>query len=70
MASHTPPPDPAARLFILVFAVLLLYYLLIRIPLFPDELLGLSFKKLAKLFAGFSFVIGGWWVYRKHRRTP
>ncbi len=51
------------QLFALVIALFIFYMLLTRLPVFPEEVAGLSFRKVVKISIGLIFTLGGILIY-------
>lgn len=46
---------PTQQLFIITFSILFLYYFMTKLPIFPEEVLGMSLQKFLKIICGFLF---------------
>ena len=60
---------PVKQLFLLVFSLMVVYQILTRIPIFPEEVYGFGFQKLIKIFIGLLFAIGSLLIYTRHKKA-
>ncbi|MFP4094905.1 MAG: hypothetical protein ACLFUB_10490 [Cyclobacteriaceae bacterium] len=60
---------PVKQLFVLVFALMIFYQLITRLPFMPEELLGLGFEKLVKIFVGLLFCAGSLLIYTRNKKS-
>ncbi|MDN5211153.1 hypothetical protein QQ020_03800 [Fulvivirgaceae bacterium BMA12] len=53
------------KLFIYVFSLIIVYYFITRIPVFPEQISAIPTKKIIKAIIGLAMGAGALWIYLK-----
>lgn len=66
---HLRQMPPIQQVFILVFATMIFYQLMTRLPFLPETVFDFSFSKLMKIICGLSFSLGVLLIYLLHKKA-